>query len=183
MCVRPIAEDVQKLGEELEDIKLNEAVESITKLANTINTSVEKANLPNLSATFTNLGESLTKQSKSLESAVENIKMDELTNNITVLTDNLANTSITLREAMPRLTAQTNQTLNTIEEALDQLKLTLSTVHETIQDVKIGMDFGEIGDETNNTLNSLSRAAASLEALIDEVREKPSRLFFDSDVE
>lgn len=177
--LQTIVDVVEDISEELKNVQLAEAVKSINTLAINIDKNVTAADFPKLTATFNALGESLTKQSQALEVAVDKLKVDEFANNVNLLTKNLAETSETLRNAMPKLSEHTDKTLGTIEEALDQLKTTLSTVNETIQDVKVGMDFGEIGDETNNTLNSLSRAAASLEALIDEVREKPSRLFFD----
>jgi hypothetical protein len=41
----------------------------------------------------------------------------------------------------------------------------------------------DIGEDTDQTLSALSRTVASLEALVDELREKPSRLIFDDDEE
>jgi paraquat-inducible protein B len=174
---------VQDIGEELRKVNFSETIQTINRLADNVNVAVVSADLPRLSATFTQLGESLSTQAQALEKVLNALDAEAFGDNLKALSGNLAETSATLREAMPQLTQHTDETLATVRDALTQLKTTLATVNASFEEVRRGMDFEAFGDETHETLNALSRTAASLEALVEELREKPSRLIFDTPVE
>jgi paraquat-inducible protein B len=174
---------VQDIGEELRKVNFSETIQTINRLADNVNVAVVSADLPRLSATFTQLGESLSKQAQTLEAAIMALDAETFGDNLKELSGNLAATSATLREAMPQITQHTDDTLGAVCDALTQLKATLATVNASLEEVRRGMDFEAFGDETSETLNALSRTAASLEALVEELREKPSRLIFDTPVE
>lgn len=174
---------VEDLGEELRKVNFAETVAAIKDLATNIDQTVSEANFPQFMATLTSLGESLSKQAASLEQMFTALDTEAFGSKVNQLTDNLVAASASMREAIPQLHESTDATLDTMTEALTELKQTLSTVNATLGDLRREIDMNDIGEDTDQTLRALSRTVASLEALVDELREKPSRLIFDDDEE
>lgn len=174
---------VEGLGEELRKVNFAETVTAIKDLAINVDKTISAANLPQLVATLTALGESLSNQALSLEKMFNALDTESLGTKINQLADNLVTTSVSMREAIPQLRESTGATLDTMTEALAELKQTLSTVNATLVDLRREIDVSDIGEDADQTLRALSRTAASLEVLVDELREKPSRLIFDDSEE
>lgn len=181
--LQTLVDVVEDLGEELHKVNFSETIAAITRLAENVDRAVIGADLPHLSATFTQLGESLTKQAQTLELAINALDVETFGDNIKALSENLAATSVTIRESVPTLTERTDATLISFQEVLEQLKSTITEVNQALAEVQKHTDVGEIGREADETVSALARTAAALEVLVDEIREKPSRLFFDAPVE
>lgn len=175
-----IIDVVDDLSQELRKVNLSQTVASFTKLADSVNLAVSEANLPQLSATFNELGQSLAKQAHALEATLAALDAEALGKNVKALSDNLAATSTTLREVMPQLSSRVDDTMVSVQDVLGELKVTLIEVNSTLSEVRSAVNFDDLGEEADQTFGTLARTAASLEALVDELREKPSRLIFDS---
>ncbi|MBQ9693554.1 MAG: MCE family protein [Kiritimatiellae bacterium] len=181
--LQTIVDVAADLCEKLGKIDFPKTMESLTELVTHVDSAVTGADLPRLSATFTTLGESLNQQTAALSKVVDALDAETLGANIRQLTENVTATSQSVRDALPRLTHQADATMTAVQEMLGSLKVTLGEVNLTVLQLRQSVDIAAMGSETDDALSALSRTAASLEALIDEIREKPSRLIFDSPVE
>lgn len=175
-----IAED---LCEKLDAIDFPKTIESLTHLAEDVDRAVTEADLPKLTKTFTQFGEALTQQTTALAQALEQMELGELGKDLHVLTENMADVSKTMREALPGLAERADGTMLSVQEVLGDMKGTLHEMSSSIKRLTTEINFAEIGEEAGDALSSLSRTAASMEALVDEIRERPSRLFFSDSEE
>lgn len=170
----------ENIADKLDKMDLTQAVDSITELVNTTTVALDKADLPKVAETFATLGESLTAQSEKVGELVAAIDSQALGQDLRTMTDNLCQTTAALRESLPQLTASADETLKQTQSTLGDASAFLKTSSETLQGFNQHVDMAAVGAELESTLTTLSRASLALEALINELREKPSRLIFDS---
>lgn len=166
--------------------QLPKAIDTLTALANDVGTAVREANVPALSQEFRQLAQTLNERATQLSDAIDRLNLGRLGERATSAADDLAATTRTLREALPRLTQSLDGTLGSTRQSLDRANETLAHANTLIaeltaatRDARQNTDPRDVGE----TLSALSRTAAALEALIGELREKPSRLIFDDPLE
>lgn len=166
----------QDIAANLGAIDFSQVTDSLKTLTDNINAIALKADIPTLTTTFTALGKSLTAQSERLGRLLDRLDTAQLGHNLATISDNLAQTSTDLRAALPTLSAELTQTLRQLDQTLAQASQTLDRLGTDIDTHAIGRDVAE-------TLDALARTAAATEALVQELRQKPSRLIFDAPLE
>ena len=181
--LQTIVDVADNLCKQLEKVDIAEALNRMTGLAGTIDTAVKAADIGGLSASIRALSDHLTALTEDLNKALQAINLQTFGKNIEQLTQNIASTSGTIARDLPGLAAQTKQTMTSVETLIANLQQTLHEVNQTLGQVRQQVDFREIGAETASSFATLSRTAAALEALVESLRERPSRLFFDDSEE
>ena len=174
--LQTLLNSAQAIAESLGKSDIPEAVEALTALAKNVDKIATESNIPKLTATFTELGASLNKQSEQLSAILARLDAARLGDNLQTLTDNLAQTSTVLREEIPALTAQ-------LEETLEQAKSLIAQANATLAELRTDVDAPALAKDLEQTLSALARTTASTEALVREIRQKPSRLIFDEPIE
>lgn len=181
--LQTIVDVAEDLCEKLGQIDLSKTITALTDLAEHVDRAVSEADLPRLSATFTTLGESLNQQTQTLSNAVSAFDSQLLSEHLRQIAENMSATTQTAREMLPQLSNRADATMLTLQEMLDALKGTLGEIDLTVTQLRQGIDFKTLGAESEEALTALARAATLLEALVEEVREQPSRLIFDNAAE
>ncbi len=162
--------------------QLPKAIDTLTSLADDLGAAVRAADVPALSKEFRQLVHTLNDRANQLASAIDRMNPGQLGDRLMRVADDLAATVRTLRDDLPRLTQSLDGTLGSTRQTLDGAGATLANANALIgelaaatRDARQATDPRDVGE----TLSALARTAASLEALIGELREKPSRLIFD----
>lgn len=171
-----IAENISK---ELSEIDWTGTVDSLTSLATDVNKMVTDSNVPALISTFTTLGENLNRQVTTLHALLQEVDAKTFGHNLKNISSNLKTISLEISETLPALTQTTQATLQDAEKMLAETTALMQNTNATLLELRTNLNSQAIGNELENTLISLSRTTATLEVLINEIREKPSRLFFD----
>ena len=189
---RSATEQLMSAAEKLAD-QLPKAIDTLTALGADLRQAIQSADIPTLSKDARELVASLNTQAKQLSKTIEALNPEALGKNLAAMADDLAATSKTLREALPTTTAKLDTTLDqatatlqdasaTLQEATGAIKAaegTLAKLNDTVTTATEATNFNDIGE----SLATLNRTTAALEALVNELRERPSRLIFDSDAE
>ncbi len=170
---------VDDLTEQIERIDLNRTTDALNQLIETLNRNVENAKIDEFFTSATQVLRQLSEQLATLQVALEEMDGKGIATDLKTISGNLAQISTDLREGIPTLTDSANTTLQQLEvtlrdtsELLDEATVTLNTVQDSVDPELISRDIEE-------TLTTLTRTAASLEALVNEIRQKPSRIIFD----
>lgn len=154
---------------------LPQAVDTLNALAKNVDAVIQRANIPKLTASFTALGDSLNRQTQTLSDALESIDLKRLSQHLQTLADNLAETSGTIRKELPHLSKDLGETLAQTQALLRQASESLTTIR-----ADVSARVPSVARDLDETLAALARTAAATEALVQELRQKPSRLIFDS---
>ncbi len=166
----------QDIASNLGAIDFTKVVESLQTLTSDLNDIVVKSDIPTLTATFTRLGQSLTDQADRLGRLIDQLNAAQLGKNLQTLADNLAQTSTTLRAEFPTLAQEVKATLADASALLRQ-------ANEALSKARADLDTRAIGKDLDDALSALARTTAATEALVQELRQKPSRLLFDAPIE
>ncbi len=174
---------VDDLTEQLEKIDLNRTTEALISLVETIDKSVAGANFPALSASTTQALDQLSSLLASLQTVMAQVDAKALAADMKAISGNLAQLSTDLRAEVPQLTKSATATVTQLETTLADTSVLLKKTAETFDAFKTSIDPEAIGADLTETLTTLTRTAASLEALVNELRQKPSRILFDDPIE
>ena len=166
----------QDIAANLGAIDFSEVVATLQTLTTNINDVVVKADIPALTASFTQLGNSLTAQSERLGEILSRLDAARIGDNLKTLSDNLAQTSDTLRGEIPALADEVRATLADASALLRQ-------ANEALAQARKDLDTRALAQDLDDTLSALARTTAATEALVQELRQKPSRLIFDEPLE
>lgn len=173
-----IAENISK---ELSEIDWTGTVDALASLATDVNKVVAESNFPELVSTFNTLGENLNQQVATLHKLLEAVDEETIGTNLSQITTNLNSVTTDIKESLPALTTSTQTTLKEAEKMLAETTALMKNTNTALSEMRSNLNPQLIGSELESTLSSLSRTTATLEMLINEIREKPSRLFFDDD--
>lgn len=174
---------VENIAHEIGEIDFQEMSDAVTLLTKNIDKTLADVKLPELSNTARQLMTSLTQQSERLGSLLAQIDTESLNLDLQRLSQNLASSAETLKAELPKLTASADATLEQTQTMLSNASALIQELQGTVAELKASVDPQAIGLELNDTLSTLSRTGASVEALVNELRERPSRLIFDSQLE
>lgn len=166
----------QDIAANLGKSDIPEAVAALTDLARDVDRVVDEADIPKLTATFTALGASLNAQSDRLAAILEGIDAKRLGGNLQTLSDNLTHTSAALRTDLPALTQRLDGTLTRADALIAQAT-------DALTELRADVDAPALAADLAQTLSALARTAAATEALVREIRQKPSRILFDAPLE
>lgn len=173
-----VAENISK---ELSEIDWKGSVSSLTSLATDVNKIVAESDFPTLVSTFTLLGQNLNQQVTALHSLLNEIDGKTFGQNLADISTNLKNVSAEAQATLPAITESTQSALKEAEKMLAETTELMKNTNAALSDIRTNLDSRFIGSELESALSSLSRTTATLEMLINEIREKPSRLIFDDD--
>lgn len=179
------AQQIMSAAETIAD-QLPRAIDALTALADDLGKTVRDADVPALSKEFRQLVHTLNDRANQLAASIDRLNPGQLGDRLLRAADDLAATSASLRDALPQTTRALDGTLQSATRTLDGAASTLGRANILLdeltaaaRDTRRVTDPNDIGE----TLSALSRTAAALEALINELREKPSRLLFDDPLE
>ncbi len=170
---------LEKIANNLENVDFAKMSDSLTHLATTIDNTVTEAGIPALMANLSALVEQITAQTTTLASLLSSLDGKAIASNVTTIVEQLAGITTELNAAIPQLSGSADSALvhaTKVFEALDNLTRQLTVLTTDIQ------THGALRD-VEDTLESFSRISAQLEVLVEEIRERPSRLIFDDDEE
>ena len=168
----------ENIAAKLEAIDLPKAVDALTALVQTTDRAILQADLPKLTATFTALGEGLRTELDRLDASLTTLDGERLGAELHTASGNLAHLSAELRQSVPALLSGAQQTLTRLDGTLADASPLLTETTETVRALRSALPT-ETATELTQTLSALARTTASLEALVNELRERPSRLLFD----
>lgn len=174
---------VKSIAHEIAEIDFEKAADAITALTKNVDQTLTAAKLPELSASARQLVVVLTEQSQKLGSMLAQIDTESLNSDLQRLSENLAISAETLREELPKLTNSADATLEQTQTALADASQLIKDLSETLRTFKESVNPKVMGAELTEALSTLSRTGANIEALVNELRERPSRLIFDSELE
>lgn len=166
--------------------QLPKAIDTLTALAGDISAAVRDANVPALSTEFRQLVHTLNERANQLAATIDRFNPGQLGDRLLQVADDLAATTKAIRDALPQTTRALDGTLTSATHTLENASGTLAKANTLLEeltaatrDARQATDPNDVGE----TLSALSRTAAALEALINELREKPSRILFDDPLE
>ncbi|MGN1325694.1 MAG: MlaD family protein [Candidatus Spyradenecus sp.] len=168
----------EKIAAKLEALDLSQAVNALTALVQSADGAIVRADLPKLTATFTALGESLNAELEKLDALLANLDGQALGKDLHAFSAQLADLSAELRASLPALVQSADKTLAQVNTTLADVSPLLTEATGTIRSLRENISPAS-GDDLAQTLSALARTSAALEALIGELRERPSRLIFD----
>ncbi len=167
---------LDNLAQQLDNVQIDELTVMLGELMKTVKAAVEESKLPDLSKQVSNL-------TKKVQDFVDAINKKDLGGNLANIAENLAEISDNVKEALPTVTESTTSTLASANKTLEAMGDTLEAITAAIQDFQESVDTGVIGADIEDALNTVSRTTAALEALVNELRVKPSRIIFDDPLE
>ncbi len=168
----------EKIAAKLEALDLSQAVNALTALVQSADGAIVRADLPKLTATFTALGESLNAELEKLDALLANLDGQAIGKDLQTFSTQLADLSADLRASLPALVQSADKTLAQVNTTLADVSPLLTEATGTIRSLRENISPAS-GDDLAQTLSALARTSAALEALIGELRERPSRLIFD----
>lgn len=175
-----VAENISK---ELSEIDWTGTVNALASLATDVNKMLTDSNIPALVTSFKSLGDNLNRQVTTLHTLLQEIDAATFGQNLKDISSNLNTISADISETLPSLTKTTQSTLQDAEKMLAETTALIKNTNAMLTEVRSNLNSQVVGNELEATLISLSRTTASLELLINEIREKPSRLIFDDDLD
>ncbi len=174
-------QQIVSAAEEIAD-QLPKAIDALTALADDVREVVNASNIPALTKDFRELAQTLSTQAKHFVEVLDTVQAEELSRRLITTLDEVATTVRSLREEMPKLSGELQGTMQSTRHSLDQANGTLGRANALIEELtkvaaeaRANTDTRELGE----TLSAIARTTAALEALVNELREKPSRLIFD----
>ncbi|MGN0891488.1 MAG: MlaD family protein [Candidatus Spyradenecus sp.] len=168
----------EKIAAKLEALDLSQAVNALTALVQSADGAIVRADLPKLTATFTALGESLNAELEKLDALLANLDGQAIGKDLQAFSTQLADLSAELRASLPALVQSADKTLAQVNTTLADVSPLLTEATGTVRSLRERISSAS-GDDLAQTLSALARTSAALEALIGELRERPSRLIFD----
>ncbi|MCI6591027.1 MAG: MlaD family protein [Lentisphaeraceae bacterium] len=168
----------EKIAAKLEDLDFSRTVDALTSLVQSADSAIVRADLPKLTATFTSLGQSLSAELEKLDALIVAIDGPALSKDLHAFSSQLAELSTELRAALPGLVSSADKTLAQVNTTLADVSPLLTEVTNSVRTLRETLS-PEVGEDLAQTLSALARTSAVLEALISELRERPSRLIFD----
>lgn len=168
----------EKIAAKLEALDLSQAVNALTALVQSADGAIVRADLPKLTATFTSLGESLNAELEKLDTLLANLDGQAIGKDLQAFSTQLADLSAELRASLPALVQSADKTLAQVNTTLADVSPLLTEATGTVRSLREQFSPAS-GDDLAQTLSALARTSAALEALIGELRERPSRLIFD----
>lgn len=171
-----VAENISK---ELSEVDWTGTVNALASLATDVNKMVNDADIPTLVSTFTALGENLNNQVTTLRTLLQEIDAKAFGRDLSGIASDLKTVTGELNRSLPDLTSSTQATLKEAETLLAETAVLMKNANAALAEMRAGLDSRFIGSELEAALTTLARTSATLEALMNELREKPSRLIFD----
>lgn len=171
-----VAENISK---ELAEIDWSGTVEALTSLAADVNRMVKKSDIPALVTTFTALGENLNRQVTTLHTLLAEIDGKAFGANLNEISTDLRTIASEARIAFPELTSSANAALLKAEKMLAETANLIKNTDAALAEMRRDLNPDLLGSELESALSSLARTTSALEMLINDIRERPSRLIFD----
>ena len=169
----------ENIAAKLEAIDFSKTVDSLTQLVQNADRTLSQANIPQLSATFLTLGETLNAEVKQLDILLNQLNAERLGHNLQAAVADIASMTASVKEALPSLTASANGTLTQAQQTLQDLDALLKEASAAIGTLRASVDPQTLSADLEQTLSALARTSAALEILVNELKERPSRLIFD----
>ena len=163
---------LENIAKSIESIDFQKTAEAFSSLATTIDTTVQAANIPALTEECRQLVAQFNRQATHIAELLDAVQAEALRDtaeNLRKATDDLQATYL------PQMAASLEATLSSTRATLDEAKALIERLAVLTADTQQNLSPADVGE----TMRSLSRTAASLEGLVEELREKPSRLIFD----
>ncbi len=170
---------VDALADQLKTIDFSRTNDAMTRLVETIDTSIKEANVGELSASINTVLKQLSTELSTLQSFLTEIDGKALATDVQTISANLTQLSTDLRTGLPQLTTAATTTMTQMDSALQHAANLLQQTSQTLSTVQASVNPELLGADIEETLNTLTRTTASLEALVQELRAKPSRILFD----
>ena len=174
---------IEGLSYKVESIDLPKAVNTLTRLLEHADSSIVQSDVPKLMASFTTLGETLNRQAVRLDTLLSQIDTAHLGSQIRTLADHLTAFTAELRLELPKMSAATGETLQRTQTLLTHADTLVREASATLKGLHAQLDTPTLGNDLAATLSTFARTSAALEALVEEIRTKPSRLLFDRPLE
>ncbi len=171
-----VMDTLDHLANQLDGVRLDKLTETLDKLMGTVNESISGANLPGLATQISGLA-------TTIQCFLNEIEVESLGANLKTISENLSNISSEVQEALPGFTASATSTLQAAEKTLTEMSGALREATDTLVEFRTHVDADVVGTDLEESLNAISRTTASLEALVNELRAKPSRIIFDDPLE
>lgn len=171
----------EKIANNIEKIDFSETISAITTLTDTVSQAVENAQIPRLTESCLSLVNSLNDVTTEVKAGINTLNLKEVSTDLKSITSHIANITATLDEVLPNLAQSSSTTLSSVQESLSALNGTLAQVSTILTTIITDVDIGELSTDVENSLEGLSRTISALEALINQLRERPSRILFDDE--
>ncbi len=169
----------EKIATNIEKIDFSSTIDSITKLTDQISLSIEKSNIPHLTESCLSLVTSLNNIAQQINNYMNDDNVKDIIVNLKDITQHIASITSTVDNELPTFAQSSTATIVTMQESLSKLNETLTTISTLLKTVATEVDFGDISNEVSSSVGHLSRTLSALEALIHQIRERPSRLLID----
>lgn len=169
----------EKIAENLEKIDFSETVAAITALTNKLSLAVDAANIEELSHAISTCAISVETLAKDLDTLVVALGPETLGNDIKTMASALTVVSQTLEKDVPSLTQNANEIMEMTKQNLVALNVLLTKLSPLVSALSEDSAVAHLPTEISDAMQQLSQTLISLEALINTLRERPSRILFD----
>ena len=167
----------ERVADNIGKIDFGAMAASMTRLTDTVDTAIGKADIPALAKRLSTLADSADTLVTRLSDTLGNVDGPALAADLSAAVANLRATSETLREKLPAIGEKAQPLLDDAHDAVISLGDLSGELADLTRSLRSDVRFGDLGD----TLESLNRASAQLEALLTSLRDRPSRLIFDDE--
>lgn len=171
----------EKIASNLEKIDFSEMVDAITHLTTRLTAAVEDANIDHLSETVSACALSIETFVTRLDTLLIAMDPQGTGEHFKSISQALASVSEELKQTMPTLAGNTNATLESTKTSLDSLNTLLASLTPLVQSFAEDGAMDELPLEISDAMQQLTQTLNVLEAFINSLRERPSRLIFDDE--
>ncbi len=167
---------LDQLSEQLKEINFSEMADTLNSMVESVHTAVSGAEIPKLSKAMTDLAQNLSTQVDTIQRILTEIEGAHLGADLKAISSNLSEISSDLKINLPAITQSAQTTL-------DEATQLLAETNTVLKDFRAAVDPEVMGSDVEDAVQSLARTTAALEALVNELRAKPSRIIFDDPLE
>lgn len=171
----------ERVATNLEKIDFSETVDAITVLTNRLTGAIDDANVEHLSTTISNCASSMDSLAQHVDALLIAAGPEFVGENVKSISGSLVSVSKTLEQEMPTMTQQANQTFASAQTSIDTLNTMLVQLMPLVQAWTGSEEMEMLPTDVADSVEQLSETLMSLEALLDLLRERPSRLIFDDE--
>lgn len=145
-------------------------LQSVVSVVESLSRKVEAIDLPGAVSALTNL-------LKKAEGTISDSNVPKMVEIYTTLGENLDRQVVRIDALLASL--DTKQMSTSIQALINNLSELSQGLNTELKAFRARTDVNQMSGELSETLSTLSRTSASLEALVEEIRDRPSRLIFD----
>lgn len=166
----------EKISEKLEDIDFSETIAAITTLTNQLTKTVEASNIAAVSESVTRCATQVESLAKHLDEIVVAAGPEAIGEDLKTTLSALASLSQTLDQTVPSLTMEATETMASINEVTTELSPIVKAWGESEAMLTLPED-------TSGAVQQVLQTLRVLEALLQSLRERPSRIIFDDEMQ